>query len=192
MNSVSCRPLGGSIRHGIIRAVDWAIGQRKSSVAALHLSSAKKQFGRPLTGPFPITRRGHMKHNASARFAIKSWEEKPYGEGENMPKLTRASVTKTYTGDITGEAHVEYLMMYRADGSATFVGLERIIGRLGGKTGSFVLQRTGVFEGGQAKESYAVIPGSATGELHGLLGDGTSAVGHGMEHPFTLIYELAQ
>lgn len=132
-----------------------------------------------------------MKKCANARFAIKSWDEKPYGEGQDPPRLTRASVTKTYTGDIEGEGQVEYLMMYRSDGSATFVGLERVVGRIGGKTGSFVLQRTGIFERGQAKESYSVIPGSATGDLQGLLGDGSSAVGHGMEHPFTLDYELA-
>jgi hypothetical protein len=132
-----------------------------------------------------------MKQTANARFAIKSWDEKPYGEGPDLPKLTRASVTKTYTGDITGEGQLEYLMMYRSDGSATFVGLERVVGGIAGKTGSFVLQRTGVFEGGQAKESYSVIPGSATGELNGLLGEGRSAVGHGMEHPFVLEYELA-
>ena len=129
--------------------------------------------------------------SANARFAIKSWDEKPYSEGPDQPRLTRASVIKTYTGDIEGEGQVEYLMMYRSDGSATFVGLERIVGRLGGKTGTFVLQRTGVFENGQAKESYSVIPGSATGDLQGLLGNGSSAVGHGMEHPFTLNYELA-
>jgi hypothetical protein len=132
-----------------------------------------------------------MRKTATARFAIKSWDEKPYSEGQDLPRLTRASVAKTYTGEIEGEGHVEYLMMYRSDGSAAFVGLERVVGRLGGKTGTFVLQRTGLFESGQAKESYAVIPGSATGELHGLLGDGSSAVGHGMEHPFTLSYELA-
>ena len=130
-----------------------------------------------------------MKRTANARFAIKTWDEKPYGEGPDLPKLTRASVTKTYTGDLEGEGHVEYLMMYRRDGSATFVGLERIVGRLAGKTGTFVLQRTGVFDSGQAKESYSVIHGSATGELSGLRGEGTSAVGHGTEHPFTLDYE---
>jgi len=32
-----------------------------------------------------------------ARFAIKSWDEKPYSEGENLQKLTRASVVKTFT-----------------------------------------------------------------------------------------------
>jgi hypothetical protein len=81
-------------------------------------------------------------------------------------------------------------MMYRTDGSAAFVGLERVVGRVGGKAGAFVLQRIGVFEGGQAKESYSVVPGSATGELQGLRGDGSSAVGHGLEHPFSLTYDL--
>lgn len=126
----------------------------------------------------------------NARFAITKWEEKPYNEGQDLPKLTRASVTKTFTGDVEGEGQVEYLMMYRSDGSAAFVGLERVVGRIGGKTGSFVLQRTGVFESGQAKETYFVIPGSGTEELRGLRGEGSSAVGHGMEHPFTLNYEL--
>jgi hypothetical protein len=81
-------------------------------------------------------------------------------------------------------------MMYRADGTATFVGLERITGRIAGKSGSFVLQRTGVFENGQAKESYSVVPGSGTGQLLGLRGEGRSAVGHGSEHPFALDYEV--
>jgi hypothetical protein len=133
-----------------------------------------------------------MKLTASARFAISSWNETPYSEGEGLPKLSRASVTKTYTGDISGEGQVEYLMMYRRDGSASFVGLERVVARLGGKSGSFVLQRTGIFENGQAKESYVVVAGSGTEELDGLLGDGASSVGHGMEHPFALNYELAE
>ena len=132
-----------------------------------------------------------MQKTANARFAINHWDEKPYSEGEGEPRLTRASVTKTYTGDIEAQAQVEYLMMYRGDGSAAFVGLERVVGRIGNKTGTFVLQRIGTFDSGQAKESYHVIPGSATGDLRGLRGDGGSAVGHGMEHPFTLNYELA-
>jgi len=131
-----------------------------------------------------------MKNVANARFTINSWDEKPYSEGEDLPKLTRAAVAKTFAGDISGDGHVEYLMMYRSDGSATFVGLERIVGQVAGKTGSFVLQRTGVFENGMAKESYFVVPGSGTGDLRGLRGEGTSAVGHGIEHPLALNYEL--
>lgn len=132
-----------------------------------------------------------MRRNANARFAIKSWDETPYNEQQGQPKLTRARVMKTYTGDLDGEGHVEYLMMYRSDGSASFVGLERFVGRIGVRSGTFVLQRTGVFADGQADESYFVIPGSGTGDLQALTADGTSSVGHGMEHPFTLSYELA-
>jgi hypothetical protein len=131
-----------------------------------------------------------MKRTANARFAIKSWDEKPYNEGRDLPRLTRATVTKTFTGDIEGEGQVEYLMMYRSDGSAAFVGLERVVGRIGGKSGTFVLERIGAFESGQAKESYSVIPGSGTGELRTLRGDGTSTLGHATEYPFALNYEL--
>lgn len=70
-----------------------------------------------------------MKQRATARFAIQNWDEKPCSEGQDLPKLTRASVTKNFTGDIEGEGRVKYLMMYRGDGSAAFVGLERIVGR---------------------------------------------------------------
>ena len=129
-----------------------------------------------------------MKKSANARFAITNGDEKPIGD--DQPKLTRATVTKKLTGDIEGESQVEYLMTYRSDGTATFVGLERVNARIDGRSGSFILQRTGVFEGGQAKESYSVVSGSAIGDLRGLRGEGRSAVGHGMEHPFVLEYEF--
>ena len=131
-----------------------------------------------------------MKKTAHARFTIKSWDEKPYSEGHDLPKMTRASVDKTFTGDIDGDGHVEYVMMYRSDGTAAFVGLERITGRIAGRNGTVVLQRTGVFEDGQAKESYSVVTGSGTGELRGLRGEGTSSVGHAADYPFALNYEL--
>ena len=131
-----------------------------------------------------------MKKTANARFSIKSWDEKPYSEGKDLPRMTRASVDKTFTGDIDGEGHVEYVMMYRSDGTAAFVGLERITGRIAGRNGSFVLQRTGVFEDGQANESYSVVTGSGTGELRSLRGEGTSSVGHAADYPFALNYEL--
>jgi hypothetical protein len=131
-----------------------------------------------------------MGESANARFTITSWDEKPWSEGEDIPRLTRATVIKAFSGDIDGTGQVEYLMMYRKDGSASFVGLERVTGRVSGKTGTFVLQRTGVFENGTATESYVVVPDSGTGELRGLRGEGSSAVGHGNEHPFSLRYHV--
>jgi hypothetical protein len=131
-----------------------------------------------------------MKKRATAMFAIKGWDEKPYNEAAGLPKLTRARVTKTFRGDLDGESQLDYLMMYRPDGTADFVGLERVVGRLGGRSGSFVLQRTGAFDGTLAKESYTVVAGSGTGELAGLRGEGSSAAGHAKENQMTLEYEV--
>ncbi len=128
--------------------------------------------------------------SANARFTIQSWDEKPYDEGPGLPRLTRASVVKTFTGDIEGEGRVEYLMTYREDRTASFVGMERVVGRIAGRDGSFVLQRSGVFEAGQAKESYTVVPGSGTGEVRSLRGAGSTSLGHGTEYAFTLEYEF--
>ncbi|HEX9893118.1 MAG TPA: DUF3224 domain-containing protein, partial [Gemmatimonadales bacterium] len=86
-----------------------------------------------------------MTRHATATFELTGWNEKPFDEGEVLPKITRASVTKKFQGDVEGESKVEYLMMYRDDGTATYVGLERISGQLAGKRGSFVLLHEGVF-----------------------------------------------
>jgi hypothetical protein len=61
-------------------------------------------------------------------------------------------------------------MVYPGDGSAKFVGLERVVGRLGDRWGSFVLEHSGTFEGGVAEASWSVVPGSGTGEPRGLRG----------------------
>lgn len=81
-------------------------------------------------------------------------------------------------------------MMYREDGSTSFAGLERIVGRLGNRLGSFVLQHTGIFEGGVAKAHYAVVPGSGPGELRGLRGEGDFASGHAPQYPMALDYDF--
>lgn len=131
-----------------------------------------------------------MQKTANARFAITSWDEKPYYEADGEPKLTKASVVKKLTGDIEGESRIEYTMMYRSKESAMFVGLERVVASVAGKSGSFVMQRNGVFENGTATETYSIVPGSGTGDLRDIRGSGSTAVGHGMEHPFTLSYEI--
>ena len=80
-----------------------------------------------------------MAARASSSFKIKGWDEAPYAEIEGGGKLTKASVTAEFSGDIAGESSVEWLMCYRPDQTADFVGLQRIVGTLGGRSGSFVL-----------------------------------------------------
>ena len=58
------------------------------------------------------------------------------------------------SGRSEGDGDVEYLMVHRADGSAAFAGFEPVVGRVAGKVGTFVLQRVGTFEGGQAKKHF--------------------------------------
>ena len=129
-----------------------------------------------------------MREHAAATFALKSWNENPYNEMQGAPKLTRVNATKSYLGEITGEGQVEYLMMYRDDGSATFTGLERLVGTLGGRSGSFVLQHSGTFERGVATAILSVVPGSGTEELRGIKGEGQFAVGHQPPYEMTLEY----
>src|SRR6266567_7639930 len=131
-----------------------------------------------------------MRKQAKATFGIKSWDERPFNEMNGTPKLTRASVTKAYQGDITGEGKLEYLMMYRDDGSASLIGLERVVGSVGGRSGSFVLQHSGTFKEGVATVTLVVVPDSGTGDLRGLRGDGKFAVGHQPPYCMTLDYDF--
>ena len=131
-----------------------------------------------------------MKTHAAATFEIKSWNENPFNELEGAPKLVRASVLKSYHGDIEGEGTLEYLMIYNENGFATYVGFERVVGKIGARSGSFVLEDKGVFEGGIAKSSLKVMPDSGTGELRGLRGEGNYATGHAKEHAFAFEYEF--
>ena len=61
-------------------------------------------------------------------------------------------------------------MAYQADGSAVFVGLERIKGTVGGRRGSLVVQHVGTFADGAANAALSVVSG--TGELIAVTGGG--------------------
>ncbi len=131
-----------------------------------------------------------QKYNASGTFNTKSWDEKPYSQVEGGPKLARVCTVNTFQGDVAGEGTLEYLMIYHSDNLVDFFGLEQIVGRLGGREGSFVLRHEGLYENGAAKTTWTVVPGSATGELRGLRGQGGFVAHHNQPTPFTLEYEF--
>jgi hypothetical protein len=132
-----------------------------------------------------------MTTHASASFKIESWDEKPLAEGVGAPKVTRALVTKSFAGDLVGRSTLEYVLAYGADGSATYVGMERVEGALRGRSGSFVLEHRGTFENGKAESTWNVVHGSGTGDLTGLRGRGGATAGHAERNPWALDYELA-
>ena len=76
-----------------------------------------------------------MSGHASGKFKIESWDEQHYGELEGGGGLARASVVQAFSGDIEGEGSVEWLMCYRADKTAEFVGLQRVAGQIGNRRG---------------------------------------------------------
>ena len=87
-----------------------------------------------------------------------------------MSKLTEALVGRKYSGDIDGTSTTKWLMAYAPDKTATYVGIERIKGTIGGKRGSLVLMHDGAFEGGAATATLRVVSG--TDELAGASGSG--------------------
>lgn len=132
-----------------------------------------------------------MRARAVGGFTVRSWDERPYSEIDGGPKLTRASVVNSFDGDIEGEGTLEYLMVYRDCSSGSFLGLEHLVGRLGGGAGSFVLQHSGTFEGDTVEATWFVVPGSGTGELRGLRGEGGFVAKHGERRtPFTFDYDF--
>lgn len=133
-----------------------------------------------------------MSTHASATFETKQWDESPYNEADGLPKMTRASVTQSIAGDIEGEGAVEYLMTYGGE-AASYVFVQRVIGSLGGRTGSFVIQGSGDYspEASKASGTYAVVPRSGTGDLTGLLGTGSFEAPAGSRGgTMTLDYDL--
>jgi hypothetical protein len=128
--------------------------------------------------------------SATGEFAVGSWSEETFTELGGDAKLTRASVTGTLTGDIAGTSETEWLMCYGQDGTAVYVGLQRVEGSLGDNEGSFVVESNGAFDGGEAKGTWSVIAGSGTGGLSGLKGEGTFVAPLGEKATVTLDYTI--
>jgi hypothetical protein len=123
---------------------------------------------------------------AKGSFELASWDEDTYEEMDNGAKLTRASVTQTFSGGAEGDGAAQWLMAYRPDGTAHFVGLQRITGTIDDRKGTVVLETIGDFDGKVATWTATVVPGSGTGDLEGLTGGGTFEAPMGSTASFDL------
>jgi Protein of unknown function (DUF3224) len=128
------------------------------------------------------------KTHATGRIDVKTYEPQRYEEVDQGPNLVEIHVTETFSGDIEGEGVVRFLQAVRKDGSASFVGIERVTGSLTGRTGSFLLQDAGTLEGTTVKGEWFVIPDSGTGDLSGLRGEGGFTAELGQHASITLDY----
>jgi hypothetical protein len=109
--------------------------------------------------------------HAEAKITVRDSEAKPYDQTAT-PELVEINLAETFIGDIEGESSVRALQVRGNEHYATLVSLQRFRGKLSGREGSFVLQGSETVENGKIKASWFVVPGSGTGNLDGLRGEG--------------------
>jgi uncharacterized protein DUF3224 len=96
----------------------------------------------------------HSDHRyATGAIDVKTYEPTPYDQPAEGPALVRIHVVETFSGDIEGEGIAEFLQTTGGDGEASFVGVERVTGSIGGRSGTFVLQDQGMPEPRREKAS---------------------------------------
>jgi hypothetical protein len=123
-----------------------------------------------------------------AKFEITGWDQAAYDEHDEGPPLGKATIAKSYTGELEATSTAHMLACQTGDkpeDGAGYMAQERVVGTLNGHAGTFVLQH-GACGGPDGTEQYGfIVPGSGTGELKAL--KGTCRVQHG---ELTLDYEL--
>ncbi|MEV6767591.1 DUF3224 domain-containing protein [Nocardia sp. NPDC051030] len=112
------------------------------------------------------------KTRVDAAITVHKYEPAVYEEPAAGPVLSRIHVEESFSGGIEGDGIVEFLQSANADGSASFVGIERVTGSVDGKSGSFLLQDNGTVADDIVSGDWFVVPGSGTGDLTGLRGTG--------------------
>lgn len=105
--------------------------------------------------------------------------------------VSRLALDKRYHGNLeaTGAGFM-LSAMTGVQGSAGYVAMERVTGTLHGRSGSFVLQHTGIMNRGAPQLVITIVPDSGTGELTGIAGScGINITGG--KHYYELHYSLA-
>lgn len=131
---------------------------------------------------------------ARATFEVTGWDEEPYAETEGSPKLSQATVRKSFVGAISGSSEAQVLMC-RSDADnleagGGYIASDVFSGSVDGKEGSFVFQHGGLmFPDGKTETFGTIVPGSGRGELAGISGTTTISVEDGV-HTLTLDYNL--
>jgi hypothetical protein len=126
---------------------------------------------------------------AAGTITVQVWAPEPYDEPGDGPSLVRIHVEEEFSGDITGRGVATFLQALRADGSADFCAIERVTGTVGDRTGTFLLQDAGTLAAdGAVTGTWHVVPGSGTGGLTGLRGEGGFSAAVGQHASVTLDY----
>jgi imidazole glycerol phosphate synthase subunit HisF len=106
-------------------------------------------------------------------------------------KLGRMPIDKQISGDLEAVTSGQMLSaMTDTKGSAGYVAIEKVTGKLHGRQGSFVLQHSGTMNRGtDSVLLVSVVPDSGTGELVGLQGTFNIIIADG-KHSYEFSYSL--
>ena len=114
------------------------------------------------------------------------------GHHASEPMLGRMAIDKVLHGDLEATGRGEMLTAGTdVKGSAGYVAVERITGRLHGRTGSFAMQHSGAMSRGAWQTTITVVPDSGTGELAGIAGAFHLSIREG-KHFYDLDYTLPE
>ena len=131
-----------------------------------------------------------MINHASGTFDVKL-NPQPHEDNVGDPAIGRMSIDKQFHGDLEGTSKGQMLAaMTEVTGSAGYVAMERVIGTLHGREGTFVLQHSATMNRATPQQSITVVPDSGTGALVGLAGNFKINVVDG-KHFFEFDYTLA-
>ena len=115
-------------------------------------------------------------------FEVTMTADPPYDAVDGVT-LGHVRVDKIFTGPLEGTGQVHMVAARTPiDGSAGYVAIERVVGVLQGRRGTFVLQHSGVMTRGARSLSVTVVPDSGTGELQGLAGRMDIQIVEGKHH----------
>ncbi len=104
----------------------------------------------------------------------------------------RMALDKNFQGHLEAVSKGEMLSAGgTVKGSAGYVAIERVTGALHGRSGSFLLQHSGIMDRGTPQLTIVVIPDSATGDLTGLAGKMDIQIDAG-KHSYTFAYNLPE
>jgi hypothetical protein len=112
-----------------------------------------------------------VRTHAVAKVTVQSSAAHTYDQAPG-PALLEVHLSETFTGDIDGVSPVRALEVRGGDRSANLVSVQRFTGKLAGREGSFVLLGQEIVENGKIRAKWFVAPGSGTGDLSGLRGEG--------------------
>lgn len=104
--------------------------------------------------------------------------------------LARMSIDKQFHGDLEATSKGEMLTAGTAvKGSAGYVAMEQVTGKLNGRSGSFILQHSATMNRGVPQLSITVVPDSGTDQLTGLIGTMNIIITDG-KHAYDFEYTL--